>query len=79
MSIQLFLLVLIQILLMMSLLILSNRITRIYMLTPAISCSKRNSGIWVTPEVVISQSAGEQILDKEGNIYLSIITIKMEK
>jgi len=49
------------------------------MLTPAISCSKRNNGIWITPELVISQFAGELTLDKEGNMYLSIITIKMEK
>jgi hypothetical protein len=45
--------------------------TRFYMGSPAIFRSKRTTGEWQTPELIISQFAGEPSLDNEGNIYFT--------
>ena len=42
---------------------------RTYMGTPAIYCSKKMDGKWSSPELIISQFAGEPTLDDEGNLY----------
>ncbi len=43
--------------------------TRTYQGTPAIFRSIKNNGSWGTPELIISQFAGECSLDNQGNIY----------
>jgi hypothetical protein len=44
--------------------------TRTYLGSPAIYRSKKdNQENWQTPELIISQFAGEPTLDKEGNLY----------
>lgn len=43
--------------------------TRTYMGTPAIFKSVKDSGVWGTPQLIISQFAGEPTLDAEGNLY----------
>jgi len=43
--------------------------TRTYMGTPAIFRSRMDNGTWGTPEMVLSQFAGEPTLDDEGNLY----------
>ncbi|HBQ63960.1 MAG TPA: hypothetical protein DD727_03370 [Clostridiales bacterium] len=44
--------------------------TRTYLGTPAIFRSIRQDGsTWSTPELVVSQFAGEPTLDREGNLY----------
>jgi hypothetical protein len=45
--------------------------TRTYMGTPAIFKSERLNGQWQTPELIISQFAGEPSLDNQGNIYFT--------
>lgn len=45
--------------------------TRTYMGSPAIYRSKRVSGQWQEPELIISQFAAEPSLDNEGNIYFT--------
>jgi hypothetical protein len=44
-------------------------ITRTYMGTPAIYRSTRTETGWTTPELILSQFAGEPNLDDAGNIY----------
>ncbi len=43
--------------------------TRIYLGSPAVYRSEKNTGSWQEPELIISQFAGEPTLDKDGNIY----------
>ncbi|MGB9720530.1 MAG: hypothetical protein ACPL28_03495 [bacterium] len=43
--------------------------TRSYNGTPAVYRSKKVSGAWSTPELIVSQFAGEPTLDAEGNLY----------
>jgi len=43
--------------------------TRTYQGSPAIYCSQWDGEQWGSPELVISQLAGEPTLDPEGNIY----------
>lgn len=45
--------------------------TRSYKGTPAIYRSKKSEGIWQTPELIISQFAGEPTLDNDGNLYFT--------
>ncbi len=45
--------------------------TRVYQGTPAIFRSFRNATGWSTPELIISQFAGEPTLDPQGNIYFT--------
>jgi rhamnogalacturonyl hydrolase YesR len=42
---------------------------RTYMGTPAVYRSKKVNGQWQTPELIVSQFAGEPTLDWEGNLY----------
>ncbi len=44
-------------------------ITRTYKGTPAIYRSMKTAAGWTTPELIISQVAGEPSLDSKGNIY----------
>ena len=43
--------------------------TRTYNGTPAVYRSKRVVNEWTTPELIVSQFAGEPTLDDEGNLY----------
>ncbi len=43
--------------------------TRFYLGSTAILRSKKNGDEWQTPELIISQFAGEPTVDNEGNIY----------
>ncbi|MEO0185238.1 MAG: hypothetical protein ABIL20_05520 [candidate division WOR-3 bacterium] len=43
--------------------------TRFYNGTPAVYRSKKIGNIWSTPELIVSQFAGEPTLDAEGNLY----------
>ena len=43
--------------------------TRTYRGTPAVFRSQRTNGSWGTPELILSQFAGEPTLDRQGNIY----------
>jgi len=43
--------------------------TRTYLGTPAIYRSRSVDGVWQTPELIVSQFAGEPTLDSEGNLY----------
>ncbi len=43
--------------------------TRTYQGTPAIFRSKLLNGEWQTPELIVSQFAGEPNLDEDGNLY----------
>lgn len=43
--------------------------TRFYQGSPAVFRSKRASGTWSEPELIMSQFAGEPALDNAGNIY----------
>lgn len=45
--------------------------TRTYSGTPAIFRSRRVNGEWGTPELVLSQFAGEPSIDSAGNIYFT--------
>ncbi len=45
--------------------------TRFYMGSPAIFRSRRVGGEWQTPELIISQFAGESSVDNRGNIYFT--------
>ncbi|MEW5997145.1 MAG: hypothetical protein AB1657_06185 [Candidatus Micrarchaeota archaeon] len=45
--------------------------TRTYMGTPAIFRSKKMNGEWGTPELIVSQFAGEPTLDNAGNLYFT--------
>jgi hypothetical protein len=45
--------------------------TRVFQGSPAIFRSKRVSGEWQEPELIISQFAGEPSIDNEGNIYFT--------
>jgi hypothetical protein len=44
-------------------------LTRTYYGTPGIFRSKKRNGRWSTPELILSQFAGEPTLDRAGNIY----------
>ncbi|MHB1461339.1 MAG: TolB-like translocation protein [Armatimonadota bacterium] len=44
-------------------------ITRWYKGSPALFRSKRVGNAWTTPELIVSQFAGEPTLDKQGNLY----------
>jgi len=44
-------------------------ITRTYLGTPALYRSKKNGDSWTTPELIVSQFAGECTLDDAGNLY----------
>jgi len=46
-------------------------ITRTYKGTPAIYRSKKIDGEWQSPELIVSQFAGEPTLDNEGNLYFT--------
>lgn len=46
-------------------------ITRTYMGTPAVYRSLRTPTGWSSPELILSQFAGEPTLDSEGNIYFT--------
>lgn len=43
--------------------------TRTYLGTPAVFRSKKVNGTWQSPELIISQFAGEPTLDSVGNVY----------
>jgi hypothetical protein len=43
--------------------------TRWYKGSPAVFRSKLSHGKWATPEIIISQFAGEPTVDNQGNIY----------
>ena len=43
--------------------------TRFYMGTPAVFRSNLGPSGWETPELIVSQFAGEPTLDREGNLY----------
>jgi len=43
--------------------------TRTYLGTPAVFRSKKINNTWQTPELIISQFAGEPTLDHRGNLY----------
>lgn len=43
--------------------------TRTYMGSPAIFRSKRVTGAWQSPELIVSTFAGEPTLDSDGNLY----------
>jgi len=43
--------------------------TRFYMGTPAVFRSFLGSSGWETPEIIVSQFAGEPTLDRDGNLY----------
>jgi len=43
--------------------------TRTYLGTPAVFRSEKVNGIWQSPELIISQFAGEPTLDSKGNVY----------
>ena len=45
--------------------------TRFYMGSPALFRSKKISGEWTEPELMVSQFAGEPTLDNEGNLYFT--------
>jgi len=45
--------------------------TRTYSGTPAIFRSRRVNGEWSTPELILSQFAGEPSIDSAGNIYFT--------
>lgn len=45
--------------------------TRTYKGTPAIFRAKKIGGAWSTPELILSQFAGEPTLDARGNIYFT--------
>lgn len=44
-------------------------LTRGYRGSPAVFRSRRSGGVWLTPELVVSQFAGEPTLDAAGNLY----------
>jgi hypothetical protein len=44
-------------------------LTRTYKGTPALYRSKKSEGNWTTPELILSQFAGEATLDDAGNLY----------
>jgi len=43
--------------------------TRTYLGSPSIWRSQKINGQWQTPELLISQFAGEPSLDNQGNLY----------
>jgi hypothetical protein len=43
--------------------------TRTYQGSPAVYRSIKLDGVWQTPELIVSQFAGEPTLDNEGNLY----------
>jgi hypothetical protein len=45
--------------------------TRFYLGSPALFRSKKASGGWSEPELIVSQFAGEPTLDTEGNLYFT--------
>jgi hypothetical protein len=45
--------------------------TRWYLGSPAIFRSQKINGQWSTPELIISQFAGEPSLDNDGNLYFT--------
>jgi hypothetical protein len=45
--------------------------TRVYLGTPAIFRSKRAGGEWQSPEMIVSQFAGESSVDDQGNLYFT--------
>ena len=45
--------------------------TRFYMGSPALFRSKKVSGEWAEPELIVSQFAGEPTFDDEGNLYFT--------
>lgn len=45
--------------------------TRFYMGSPALFRSKKISGEWAAPELIVSQFAGEPTLDDAGNLYFT--------
>jgi hypothetical protein len=45
--------------------------TRTYLGTPAIYRSKKINDSWSSPELIVSQFAGEPTLDEEGNLYFT--------
>jgi hypothetical protein len=45
--------------------------TRTHQGTPAIFRAKKTGGSWSTPELILSQFAGEPTLDARGNIYFT--------
>ncbi len=44
-------------------------ITRTYLGAASLFRSKKLNGFWQTPELIVSQFAGEAALDREGNLY----------
>jgi hypothetical protein len=43
--------------------------TRTYRGTPGIFRSRKRDGVWSTPEMIVSQFAGEPSVDRAGNLY----------
>jgi len=43
--------------------------TRTYLGTPAVYRSRKINDVWTSPELIVSQFAGEPTLDQDGNLY----------